>query len=110
TLPVSNDPTETPVLSWAGVTARRLERHALATPAEASPADIAAAMCGAHAQIITAGEISIGIRLASGTRADVRESLWTEHSLIKTYGPRGTVHLLPADDLAMWTGALSALP
>ena len=92
------------------MTARRLERHALATPAEASPADIATAMCGAHAQIITAGELSIGIRLASGTRADVREALWTEHSLIKTYGPRGTVHLLPAGDLAMWTGALSALP
>jgi hypothetical protein len=30
--------------------------------------------------------------------------------LVKTYGPRGTVHLLPARELAMWTGALSALP
>ena len=30
--------------------------------------------------------------------------------LVKTFGPRGTVHLLPTADLPMWTGALSALP
>ncbi len=30
--------------------------------------------------------------------------------LVKTFGPRGTIHLLPAADLPMWTGALSALP
>ena len=29
---------------------------------------------------------------------------------MKTHGPRGTVHLLPAQDLPMWTGALSAIP
>lgn len=59
---------------------------------------------------MSAAELSVGLRLAGATRADVREALWTEHSLIKTFGPRGTVHLLPARDLAMWTGALSALP
>jgi hypothetical protein len=36
--------------------------------------------------------------------------MWSERSLVKTYGPRGTVHLLPAQELPMWTGALSALP
>jgi hypothetical protein len=29
---------------------------------------------------------------------------------VKTFGPRGTVHLLPTRDLAVWCGALSALP
>ena len=29
---------------------------------------------------------------------------------MKTFGPRGTVHLLATADLPMWTGALSALP
>jgi len=67
-------------------------------------------MCGAHAQMMSAAELSIGLRVSGVTRAGVREALWTEHSLIKTFGPRGTVHLLPAQDLAMWTGALSALP
>lgn len=67
-------------------------------------------MCGAHAQVLSAAELSVGLRLTGATRADVREALWTEHSLIKTFGPRGTVHLLPARDLPLWTGALSALP
>lgn len=31
-------------------------------------------------------------------------------TLVKTFGPRGTVHLLPAADLPLWTGALSAVP
>lgn len=98
-------------MSWAGIVARRLQRHGLATPlASGRPADAAAAMCGAHAQILTAAELSVGLRLEGVTRAHVRESLWGDHSLIKTVGPRGTVHLLPARDLAMWTGALGALP
>ncbi len=98
-------------LTWRGIVARRLERHGLAIPlAGGEAADAAAAMCGAHAQILTAAELSIGLRLRGATRADVRHALWQDHSLIKTFGPRGTVHLLPARDLAMWTGALGALP
>jgi len=97
-------------VSWAAVCARRLQRHGLAAPlAGASPADVVAMMCGAHAQILSAAELSIGVRLAAGTRADVRNALWGERSLVKTFGPRGTVHLLPAAELPMWTGALSAL-
>jgi hypothetical protein len=29
---------------------------------------------------------------------------------VKTYGPRGTVHLLPAAELPFWTSALAAIP
>jgi hypothetical protein len=100
-----------PQLSWAEVCARRLDRHALSAPLQgARPVDIVATMCGAHAQILSAAELSIGLRLAGVTRADMREALWTERSLVKTFGPRGTVHLLPTRDLPMWTGALSAVP
>ncbi|MEV4188748.1 crosslink repair DNA glycosylase YcaQ family protein, partial [Streptosporangium canum] len=98
-------------LSWSEVSARRLERHALSAPArDARPADVVAVMCGAHAQVLSAAELSIGLRIAGLTRTDVHQALWSERSLVKTFGPRGTVHLLPAGDLPMWTGALSALP
>jgi hypothetical protein len=98
-------------LSWSEVCARRLERHALAVPAkDGTLADVARAMCGVHAQVLSAAELSLGLRLAGATRADVRDALWTERSLVKTFGPRGTVHLLPTRDLPMWTGALSAIP
>jgi uncharacterized protein YukE len=63
-------------------------------------------MCGAHAQVLSAGEVSVALRLDSGTRETVQQA----DGLVKTFGPRGTVHLLPVDDLPLWTGALSALP
>jgi len=104
-------PAEISRFSWAAATARRLERQGLAAPAPgADPAAAVAAMCGAHAQVMAAAEVSIGLRLPGGTREAVRRALWTERSMIKTYGPRGTVHLLPARDLPLWTGALAAVP
>jgi hypothetical protein len=98
-------------LAWSGVTARRMARHALAEPGtDLSPAGIAGVLCGAHAQVLSAAELSIGRRIAGATRADVQRALWEERTLVKTFGPRGTIHLLPAADLPMWAGALSALP
>ena len=104
--------TATPAaLTWSGVTARRMARHALAEPAtDLDPAAVAARLCGAHAQVLSAAELSIGRRIAGATRAGVQRALWRQRTLVKTFGPRGTVHLLPAADLPMWTGALSALP
>ncbi|WP_405998792.1 winged helix DNA-binding domain-containing protein [Streptomyces sp. NBC_00829] len=98
-------------VTWTEANARRIERQGLAAPASTSPAGIAAALLGAHAQVLSAAELSLALRLAGGaTRADVRAALWRDGSLVKTFGPRGTVHLLPAADLPLWTGALSAIP
>ncbi|WP_225855111.1 DNA glycosylase AlkZ-like family protein [Micromonospora noduli] len=103
-------------LSWAQVSARRLARHRLRPPAaDAAPdaarvADVVSTICGAHAQIASAAELSIGLRVPGTTRALVRRALWTDRTLVKTRGPRGTVHLLAAADLPMWVGALTALP
>jgi Winged helix DNA-binding domain len=94
---------------WAQVVARRLERHGLAAPAT-DLAGTVSAMCGAHAQVMSAAEASIGVRVAGATRAHVRDALWVDRTLVKTRGPRGTVHLLAAADLPMWVGALGALP
>jgi hypothetical protein len=67
-------------------------------------------MCGAHAQVLSAAEVSVALRLESATRVDVQRALWDDRTLVKTFGPRGTVHLLPAEDLPLWTAAFSALP
>jgi hypothetical protein len=99
-------------VSWPEANARRLQRHALLTPASSGtdPAEIAAVICGAHAQVLSAAELSIALRIQAATRTTVRQALWDDHRLIKTYGPRGTVRLLAADDLLMWMAALSAIP
>lgn len=98
-------------ISWPQACARRLDRLGLSAPlADPAPAAAAAAMCGAHAQVMTAAEWSIGLRISGRTRADVQDALWSQRSLVKTFGPRGTVHLLPGGDLPMWAGALAAVP
>lgn len=57
-------------------------------------------MLGAHAQVPSATELSIGVRTEGLTRADVRAAPWEDGSLVLTHGPRGTVHLLlPAAEL-----------
>lgn len=100
-----------PALPWSAVTARRMARHGLAEPLPgAGPDDVARVICGAHAQVPAAADLSVGRRIAGATRADVQRALWEERTLVKTFGPRGTVHLLPAADLPVWTGAFSSLP
>lgn len=104
--------TTTPTLTWDAASARRIDRQFLAAPApDGTPvADVVAAMRGAHAQVLSAAELSAGLRGSATTRADVRAALWEDRSLVKTYGPRGTVHLLPARELPLWCAALSAVP
>jgi hypothetical protein len=98
-------------MTWAQASARRLARSHLTDATRTDdPAQISADMLGVHAQVMSAAELSIGIRGATLTRTDVRNALWRDRSLVKTRGPRGTVHLLAAADLPMWTGALSAVP
>ena len=100
-----------PSLTWSGVTSRRMARQGLTEPmTDLGPAEVAGVLCGAHAQVLSAAELSIGRRIAGATRADVQHALWQDRTLVKTFGPRGTVHLLATADLPMWTGALSALP
>ena len=67
-------------------------------------------MSGVHAQVMSAAEVALGLRTDGVTRRDVREALWTRRELVKTYGPRGTVHLVAALDLPVWCAALSAAP
>src|SRR3954471_814213 len=99
----------TRMVTWTQVLARRLSRHGL-TDRGRGIAEVVGAMCGAHAQVLSAAELSVCVRLDSATRTDVREALWGTRSLVKSFGPRGTVHLLAARDLPMWAGALGEVP
>lgn len=97
-------------MTWAQVCARRLDRHGLSTPLPGGPADVVSAVAGTHAQVLSAAELSIALRLTDATRTTVQDALWHTHDLVKTFGPRGTVHLLPASELSMWVAGLTAVP
>ncbi|MEW2808031.1 winged helix DNA-binding domain-containing protein [Streptomyces massasporeus] len=104
--------TTTVNIRWDAASARRAERQFLAGPAGTGTpvAEVVGAMLGAHAQVLSAAEVSVGLRADGLTRADVRAALWEDRSLVKTYGPRGTVHLLAARELPLFSAALTAVP
>lgn len=83
---MTTKPTTPAALTWRGATARRMARHALTEPATGlGPAGIAGVLCGAHAQVLSAAELSIGRRIADATRSDVQRALWQERTLVKTF-------------------------
>lgn len=96
-------------LTWKDVWNRRLSQHALLAPRRDDElVEVVRAVGGIHAQMLPAAELSIGVRLESATREDVRRELWERRRLVKTYGLRGTVHLFPSDELGLWLSALRA--
>ncbi len=96
-------------ITWEAACQRRLARQCLLAPApSARLVETVRAVGGIQAQILSAAELAIGARVADITRQDVQTALWEQHALVKTYGPRGTLHLLPADELPLWMAALQA--
>ncbi len=69
--------------------------------------DVARQVAGVHAQVMSSAELAVGVR--TGRRPDqVATALWQQRSLVKTWAMRGTLHLLPADELPTWVAALRA--
>jgi hypothetical protein len=88
-----------------------MTRHHLVE--RAAPADLARVadeLCGLHAQVLSSAELSLWARIDGLSRDSVGEALWTERSLVKLWAMRGTLHLLPAAELARWLAALGTLP
>ena len=95
-------------LTWAQVRAWRLERHHLthrSTPTEPLAA-LVRDMCGVHAQLMSPAELSVKVRRDETSVADVRAALYQERRLFKTWAMRGTLHLLPSTDVALYVAAL----
>jgi hypothetical protein len=98
-------------LSWHDVWARRAARQFLSEPARSERlVEVVGAVGGIQAQVMPSAELAIGIRVDGISRSDVRAELWERRRLVKTYGPRGTIHLFPADELSLWLSALRAAP
>lgn len=90
--------------------ARRLARSHLLERAPAERlVEVARDVCGIHAQVGAAAELSLAARVAGVTQQDVREALRERRTLAKTWTLRGTLHLHPADELRLWTAARQAV-
>jgi Winged helix DNA-binding domain len=67
------------------------------------------ATCGVHAQVQASAELQLAERADRIVQADVRRALWEERSLVKAWTLRGTLHIHPADELALWFAARRAV-
>ena len=97
-------------LTWPGVLAWRLKRQCLDRRAPRGEAlSVVREICGLHAQVMSSAELSLWARVEDLEPGAVQEALWERRSLAKTWAMRGTLHLLPADELPLWVGALGVL-
>ena len=71
--------------------------------------EVAHDTCGIHAQVQAAAELSLGARVEGIVQQDVRDALWRDRTLVKAWTIRGTLHLHPADELALWYAARRAM-
>jgi hypothetical protein len=56
---------------------------------------------------MSAAELTLWARVEGLERRAVQRALWEDRTLVKTWAMRGTLHLLPADELPLWHAALS---
>jgi hypothetical protein len=96
-------------LAWQQVYARRLAMSRLDVPAPRDKLlEVLRGTCGAHAQLMTGAELALSARVQGVAREDVRELLWERRELVKANTIRGTLHLHPVDDFALWKSLRSA--
>lgn len=103
--------TPDPVARLDGAAARRhrLARHHLHERATAPDAEqVVADLAGLHAQLASSAALSLAVRV-DGLAPDAVGAALEERRLVKTWAWRGTLHLLPAADLATAVGALGTL-
>jgi hypothetical protein len=89
-------------VTWRQVVRWRLRRQLLVEPA-ADALAVARRVCGLHAQVASCTALIAGVRSAAAP--DLDTALWRDRSLVRTWAMRGTLHLLPADELDVWVGA-----
>ena len=97
-------------LTWPRVLAWRLRRQCLDRRASRDEAlGVIAKICGLHAQVMSSAELTLWARVEDLEPGMVGEALWEHRSLAKTWAMRGTLHLLPADELPTWVAAQGVL-
>ncbi len=93
-------------LTWDNVRAWRLQQHQLLEPAPAKQIlDVVERIAGLHAQVASSAELTLWARIEDLDRDAVQNALAESRDLIKTWSMRGTLHLLPAREFAVWQNA-----
>ena len=95
----------TPKVSWPKALSWRVGRQLLGSERGQDGVEVARRLGGVQAQVMSSAELAVGVRTGQKPES-VRTALWSERTLVKTWAMRGTLHLLPADELPTWVAAL----
>ena len=71
--------------------------------------EVASALCGVRAQLPSTAELSLWARVDGLEHGEVKQALEEERTLVKTW-LRNTLHVVPADDLALYVAVLHPRP
>jgi hypothetical protein len=97
-------------VGWDEVRARRLLRSSLSERASGDRlVEVVSAVGGVQAQVQTAAELQLGARVDGVAQSEVRAAVWERRELVKAWTLRGTLHLHPAGELALWLAARRAV-
>src|SRR6266545_1682338 len=64
-------------------------------------------LCGLQAQVMSAAELELGMRVDGISPRDVQSALWEQRTLVKSWAIRATLHLIAARDLPLYAAARS---
>lgn len=95
-------------LKWHQVHAWRLSQHGLSPRLNAR--DVVGAVRrtgGIQAQVMSAAELALCTRVEGLSVEDIKTALWQDHTLVKTWAMRATLHMLAARDLPLYAAALN---
>jgi hypothetical protein len=99
-------------LTWSQVLAWRLRRQFLPPDADSPELDptipeIVRRLAGVQAQVMSAAEQAVAVRSLTPRPGALAEGL-AGGELVRTWAMRGTLHVLPADELATYLAPLAA--
>jgi uncharacterized protein YcaQ len=82
-----------------------LLRHGLLDREATDPVTLAGRICGLHAQVAPTPYLSLWARLRFFRVAELEQALYEDRTLVRLWAMRGTLHVLPADELPIYIGA-----
>jgi hypothetical protein len=88
---------------------RRVAEQLLHRPARSSPAALVRRLTGVQAQVLTAAGLALRARTEGLTEARVDRARVRDRSIVLTWAMRGTLHLIPAEDVR-WLIPLTTEP
>ncbi|MFI7422820.1 winged helix DNA-binding domain-containing protein [Nonomuraea sp. NPDC049684] len=96
-------------LTWPQILAWRLRRQFVAAADGPDAVSVTRRLCGVQAQVASSAQLAVAVRSARPDPGEIDRALWSDRVLVKTWLMRGTLHLVPADELAGLCAALSTL-